>query len=299
VQSQANLSRRFERWLRDDVSYIITTQERAAFEQLSSDEARARFIEQFWRDRDPTPGTEENEFQKEHYRRIFYAYQRFAARKPGWRSDRGRAYIILGPPDEIESYPGGQVRMFPYEIWRYRSISEVGENVELEFVDPTMTGEYRLAAEPTEKLTVVAWPHQGADPADLPRRRALAGRLRLPEDRLVGRPSTPPAGAERIVTEIRAPLDGGWIQFQKTGDAWQAIVNVYGRLLSADRRPIHVFEDVLTFKRPFEPSGLEPLWFRKSLQLAAGDYRLMLVFQDQASGRTETRELTLTVPAGK
>jgi GWxTD domain-containing protein len=147
VQSQANLSRPFKRWLRDDVSYIITAQERAAFEQLSSDEARARFIEQFWRDRDPTPGTEENEFQKEHYRRIFYAYQRFAARKPGWRSDRGRAYIILGPPDEIESYPGGQVRMFPYEIWRYRSISEVGENVELEFVDPTMTGEYRLAAE--------------------------------------------------------------------------------------------------------------------------------------------------------
>src|SRR5512147_2062697 len=144
----------YKRWLDEDVRWIITDEERAAFKQLSNDEERDNFIEQFWLRRDPTPDTAENEYKEEHYRRIAYANERFASGIPGWKTDRGRMYITYGEPAEIESHPtggtynreiyegGGTTTTYPFERWRYRHIDGIGDDIEIEFVDPCMCGEY-------------------------------------------------------------------------------------------------------------------------------------------------------------
>src|SRR5271163_1073587 len=153
----------YRKWLNEEVVYIITDEEKKAFKAFSTDEEREQFIEQFWLRRDPTPDTEENEFREEHYRRIAYANERFASGIPGWKTDRGRIYIEYGPADEIESHPsggtyerpyeegGGSTSTFPFEKWRYRYIEGIGTNIILEFVDTTMSGEYRLTMDPSEK----------------------------------------------------------------------------------------------------------------------------------------------------
>ena len=154
----------YTKWLNEDVAYIITDRERAAFKALTTDAKREMFIEQFWLRRDPTPNTVENEFKEEHYRRIAYANQHYAdAHIPGWKTDRGRIYIVYGPADEIESHPSGDASSHPYERWRYRFIEGVGANVIIEFVDSTGTGEYRMTLDPSEKdsLNVVLGPSGG------------------------------------------------------------------------------------------------------------------------------------------
>jgi len=164
-----------KKWLDQDVLYIITDEERKAYKQLTTDEERYQFIEQFWLRRDPTPDTVENEFRDEHYRRIAYANERFASGKPGWKTDRGRMYITWGPPDQIESHPsggsymrpqeegGGETSTFPFETWRYRYLEgqDLGNEVILEFVDPTMSGEYRLTMDPSEKDALLYVPGAG------------------------------------------------------------------------------------------------------------------------------------------
>lgn len=167
------LERHFKKWLEEDVVYIITGEERDAFQHLNTDEEREQFIEQFWLRRDPTTHTIENEYREEHYRRIAYANERFASGKPGWRTDRGRVYIAWGPPDEIESHPsggsyvrptaegGGTTSTYPFEQWRYRYLEGVGQDVILEFVDPTMSGEYRLTIDPSEKDALLHVPGAG------------------------------------------------------------------------------------------------------------------------------------------
>ena len=157
----------------EDVSYIITDEERTAFKRMSTDEEKEQFIEQFWLRRDPTPDTAENEFKEEHYRRIAYANERYASGIPGWKTDRGRIYITFGPPDEIESHPsggsyerpmeegGGTTSTYPFEKWRYRYIEGINTDVNIEFVDPTMTGEYRMTMDPSEKDALMMVPGAG------------------------------------------------------------------------------------------------------------------------------------------
>src|SRR5581483_7259032 len=162
-----------KKWLDEDVAYIITDEEKAAFKRLTTDEEREQFIEQFWLRRDPTPDTVENEFKEEHYERIAYANERFSSGKPGWKTDRGRIYITHGKPDSIESHPsggnydrpfeegGGTTTTYPFEIWTYRYIEGLGNNVQLEFVDKTLTGEYRLTIDPNEKDALLYIPGAG------------------------------------------------------------------------------------------------------------------------------------------
>ncbi len=126
------------KWLAQDVVYIIKDEERAAFCRLTADEERYHFIEQFWLRRDPTPETIANELRDEHYRRIVYANERFPTTAPGWKTDRGRTYIVWGPPDQIEAHPRGDANSPPFEIWRYRA-GQGSERV-LEFVGT----EYKL-----------------------------------------------------------------------------------------------------------------------------------------------------------
>jgi len=163
----------FKKWLNEDVTYIITDEERQALRRLSTDEEREQFIEQFWLRRDPSPDTSENEFKEEHYRRIAYANERYASGIPGWKADRGRIYIAFGPADEVESHPsggtyerppeegGGTTSTFPFEKWRYRYLEGIGTDIILEFVDPTMTGEYRMTMDPSEKDALLMVPNAG------------------------------------------------------------------------------------------------------------------------------------------
>jgi GWxTD domain-containing protein len=167
------LSSTYKKWLNEDVRWIITPEELSAFKQLSNDEERDAFIEQFWLRRDPTPDTEENEYKEEHYRRIAYANEHFAAGIPGWRTDRGRIYIAWGPPDEIDSHPsggtyerpmeegGGSTSTYPFEDWRYRYIEGVGQEVILEFVDSCTCGDYHLTIDPNEKDALLNVPNAG------------------------------------------------------------------------------------------------------------------------------------------
>ncbi len=163
----------WKNWLNVDVGYIITDEERQAFKRFQTDEERQSFVETFWLRRDPTPDTEENEFKEEHYRRIAYTNERFASGIPGWKTDRGRIYITFGPPDEIESHPsggtyqrpmeegGGSTSTYPFETWRYRYIDGIGSDIVIEFVDPTMTGEYRMTMDPSEKDALLYVPGAG------------------------------------------------------------------------------------------------------------------------------------------
>jgi GWxTD domain-containing protein len=141
------------KWLDQEVRWIISDIERASFVSLRTDADREKFIEAFWLQRDPTPGTEENEYKEEHYRRIAYANDHFAEAVPGWNTDRGMVYIRFGPPDAIDVHGEVQGASYPYESWQYRYIQGIGTDVTLEFVDTTMTGRYHLTRDPSEKQT--------------------------------------------------------------------------------------------------------------------------------------------------
>jgi GWxTD domain-containing protein len=163
----------YKQWLNEDVVYIIAPEERTSFLQLETNEEREQFIEQFWLRRSNNPDLPDNDFKEEHYRRIAYANEHFASGIPGWRTDRGRMYIMWGPADEVESHPtggtydrpmdegGGSTTTYPWETWRYRYMEGIGENVIWEFVDPSGSGEYRLTMDPGEKDALLHVPGAG------------------------------------------------------------------------------------------------------------------------------------------
>src|ERR1051325_9732668 len=167
------LSKTYRKWLDEDVRWIIPDEERAAFKQLSNDEERDAFIENFWLRRDPSPDTIENEYKEEHYRRIAYANEHFAAGIPGWKTDRGRIYVMYGPADQVDSHPsggayerpieegGGQTSTYPFEDWRYRYIEGIGQEVIIEFVDTCMCGEYHMSIDRSEKDALLMVPGAG------------------------------------------------------------------------------------------------------------------------------------------
>src|SRR6266403_1620025 len=167
------IKKAYKDWLDKDVAYIITDDERKAFKKLETDDERERFIEEFWRRRDPDPDTDENEFREEYYERIAYANEHYASGIPGWKTDRGRIYITWGKPDETETHPsggsynresyegGGSTSTYPFERWFYRYLPGVGSGVEIEFVDPTGSGEYRIARNPDEKDAMLMVPGAG------------------------------------------------------------------------------------------------------------------------------------------
>jgi len=163
----------YKQWLNEDVVYIISPEERTSFLQLDTNEEREQFIEQFWLRRSSNPDLPDNDFKEEHYRRIAYANEHFASGIPGWRTDRGRMYIMWGPADEVESHPtggtydrpmdegGGSTTTYPWETWRYRYMEGIGENVIWEFVDPSGSGEYHLTMDPGEKDALLHVPGAG------------------------------------------------------------------------------------------------------------------------------------------
>lgn len=167
------LDSQYKQWLNEDVVYIISPEERNTFLQLDTNEEREQFIEQFWLRRSSNPDLPENDFKDEHYRRIAYTNEHFASGIPGWKTDRGRLYIMWGPPDERDEHPmggtydrpmeegGGSTTTYPWEKWRWRYLEGIGENVEVEFVDPSGSGEYHLTMDPSEKDALLHVPGAG------------------------------------------------------------------------------------------------------------------------------------------
>jgi GWxTD domain-containing protein len=163
----------YKKWVDEDVRWIITDQEMQAFKSLGNDEERDQFIENFWLRRNPNPDSPENEFREEHYARIAYANEHFAAGKPGWRTDRGHIYIAFGKPDNIDSHPsggsydrpmeegGGNTSTFPFEIWHYRYLEGIGDNIDIEFVDTCMCGDYHMTIDRSEKDALKHTPGAG------------------------------------------------------------------------------------------------------------------------------------------
>ena len=172
-QTLKELDNAYKQWLSEDVVYIITPEERNAFLQLQTNEEREQFIEQFWLRRSSNPDLPDNDFKEEHYRRIAYANEHYASGIPGWKTDRGRMYIMWGPADEVDSHPtggtydrpmeegGGSTSTYPWETWRWRYLEGIGENIILEFVDPSGSGEYHLTMDPSEKDALLHVPGAG------------------------------------------------------------------------------------------------------------------------------------------
>src|SRR5580658_2101682 len=166
-------------WVNEEVIYIITREEREAFLRLTTNEEREQYIEEFWRRRNPDPDSLENSYREEHYRRIAYGNEHFSSGIPGWRTDRGHIYILHGPPDEIDSHPsggtydrppeqgGGSTTTYPWELWRYRHLEDIGDNIELEFVDPSSSGEYHLTMDPGEKDALAKVPGAGLSTGEM------------------------------------------------------------------------------------------------------------------------------------
>jgi GWxTD domain-containing protein len=159
---------RFKAWLDEDVVWIITEEERAAYKLLKNDEERDQFVEAFWARRNPTPDTFENEYKVEHYHRIADANDHFNTRIPGWKTDRGRIYIVYGPPDKIESYPSGRTKdetpkgeepsLDPEEVWHYRYLEGVGMDVVINFIDACGCDEYQMKMPPEMKDAILSPP---------------------------------------------------------------------------------------------------------------------------------------------
>ncbi len=178
-----------DNWLGDIVPDIITEQERHAFLELGTEEERDQFKEIFWRNRSPDPDSPINPVREEHYRRLAYADEHFASGIPGRKTDRGHIYIIWGPPDEIESHPtggtferspeqgGGSSTAYPWELWRYRHLEGIGENMEIEFVDPSGSGEYHITRDPCEKDALTHVPGAGLSQSELMSGSTKAGRF--------------------------------------------------------------------------------------------------------------------------
>ena len=351
----------YRNWLNVDVGYIITDEERKAFNRLETDEEREQFIEQFWLRRDPTPDSVENEYKEEHYRRIAYANERFASGIPGWKTDRGRIYITFGPPDEIESRPsggtyerpweegGGTTSVFPFEKWRYRYIEGIGTDIIIEFVDTSMTGEYRMTMDPSEKDALMMVPGAGltmmeqlgmADKADRFNRtdgtrlgtgnQPLPMRMqqfeRLQQFALLQKPPSVkfkdleaqvnsriiynllpmearadffPATSSTVMTNITLQFNRKDLQFKQEDALSKAAVNIYARVTSMTRRPVNVFEDVVTVEVPTEmlqEASTGASIYQKSIPLQPGMYRLNVVAKDIIGGNMNNYEMALNVP---
>jgi len=160
--------------------------------KLGTNEEREQFIEYFWQLRNPDPDLGDNSFKEEHYRRIAYANEHFSSGVPGWKTDRGHIYILWGSPDEVESHStggtydrpmwqgGGSTSTYPWELWRYRHLEEIGDNIDLEFVDPSGSGEYRLTRDPGEKDALTHVPGVGLSISEMMNGGSKAGRFTNP-----------------------------------------------------------------------------------------------------------------------
>ncbi len=148
----------YQKWLDEDVRYVISNQELSEFNKLTTDQQRDAFVVAFWKRRNPNPSSEENTFKEVHYRRLAYANSWFAEGVPGYKTDRGRIYIMYGPPDEVQRHvaavgqeqprrDGGNAISYDWELWRYAGVAGIGKDVTFRFVDRCSCGKFRLSVD--------------------------------------------------------------------------------------------------------------------------------------------------------
>lgn len=335
----------FKRWLDRDAKYIITPAERAAFLRLKTNEERENFIDTFWRLRDPDPDTEVNEFRERYYERIAYANEHFASGIPGWQTDRGRIYITWGKPDSIESSPsggsyerpsyegGGSITTYPFEKWFYRHLDGPGDGVEIEFVDPTGTGEYRLARGPDDKNAVATVPGLGRSQGQA---NGVESYQRVEDSPLswitrLSSLDTPPSpkftdlyrvltdgpvidnnplnfdvrvdffrqSDDRVVTAFTIQADNRELSFGQTGGLATAKMNILGRITAVSNKRGGIFEDsVVTTASAAELADTRSRRsiYQKPIVLAPGVYKVEIVVRDVTSGNRGVVSLGFTVP---
>jgi len=261
---QKEMESPYKKWLSDEVPYIITDEERGAFKKFSTDEEREQFIEAFWDRRNPNPGSPENEFREEYYRRIAYSNEHYASGIPGWKTDRGRIYIMYGPPDEIEDHPsggtydrppeegGGQTSTFPFQQWRYRYIEGIGSNIILEFVDPTMTGEFHMTMDPGEKDALLHVPNAGLTQMEAMGMASKRDRFTRTDGMTIGQP----LGGESASMNEFSRLDLYAKIFKPPAIKFKDLQAVVTSRLTAQLMPFDVRTD---FMRVTEESVLTPI----------------------------------------
>lgn len=322
-----------------DVILIISQEELEAFAKLSNDEERDHFIENFWALRDPTPDTPENEFKDEHYRRLQYANDRFAAGVPGWRTDRGMIYIKFGPPDEIESHPsggsyerpmeqgGGTISTYPFEVWRYRHIDGIGDDINIEFVDDCQCSAYRITINPEDKNALAHVP--GGQP---PVNAGLQSQQNSKEfDRLeqyfklhqqvdlkfkgLREQVTHTITTNPLPFDVRADfLKGSWdtvlvpvtiqiqnreLTFERKEGVARGVVNISGRVSTMTGRVAQSFEDSVSVEVPadlLEKSMQNRSIYWKALPLHSGRYLMEVVVKDIKGDRVGSLSKAITVP---
>jgi GWxTD domain-containing protein len=228
----------YKDWKNKDVKYIITGDERKAFDKLTTDEERENFIENFWRRRDPNPDTEENEYREQYYERIAYANENFASGIPGWMTDRGRIYIAWGKPDSVEAHPsggaydrpqyegGGQTTTYPFEVWFYRHLDGPGDGIEIEFVDPTGTGEYRIARNAFEKDALATVPGGGLTTAEQLGIANKADRMTLGAGQTYyGREQDNPFRKLELINDLQRPPQVKFSDLQELAGGTSAVID--------------------------------------------------------------------------
>jgi GWxTD domain-containing protein len=329
----------YTRWVKDDVPDIITDAERQAFDQLKTNGEREQFIHIFWSRRDPTPDTEENEFREQHYERIAYANEHFGSGKPGRLTDRGKIYIKFGRPDEVEAHPaggvyqrmsyegGGSATIYPFERWFYRYLPGVGSGIEIEFVDPTGSGEFRIANDAKEKEVfgrmTASTPASDATyirQQDSPfARMDLRYRLEsAPEidSKFTGSDTRTPAvddnalefdiradyfklSDNRVITSFTVQAENRDLVFRDSGGLQTAKLNIVARISNLTERRVGSFEDsVTTTATPAELSDAQNRRsaYSKVVVLEPGHYRVDMIVRDVSSGATGVRHFGFQVP---
>ncbi len=292
----------FRKWLREDVLYIITPEEADVFLGLSTDQEKELFIEQFWARRDTDSHTAINEYKEEHYRRVAYSNENFTSGFPGWKSDRGMVYIKFGEPDRRESHPtgghyvrpawegGGSTSTYPFERWEYRTLEGVGQDVEIEFVDPTLTGEYRLSTNPDEKDALLLTPNAGLTDAE------MLGLVSQKIDRIV-RKTSPMPGHNPLVFGYGRVKDQPFQKLRLVTSLEKAPVVDFSDLRTQvlteayfDQLPFQIHNDVFRVSDEgrviltlYIASG--DLQFKKVNQVYRGELDVQTVVKD-VSGRT-------------
>ena len=331
----------YTRWLKEDVYLIITPAERAAFEKLKTNEEREQFIQIFWNNRDPSPDTEENEYRDQHYERVAYANEHFASGVPGSMTDRGRIYIKFGKPDEIESHPaggsyqrlsyegGGMTTTYPFEKWFYRHIPGVRSGVEIEFVDPSGSGEYRMARDFSEKDAMAHVPGYVSPSDQMPggylraqdsplERLALKNDLdKAPEveSRFLDDTQTPKLddnplnfdlradyfklSDNRVITAFTVQAENRDLVFTDSGGLQTARLNIVGRIVNVMERRVGAFEDSVstsTTVAELTEARSRRSAYSKVVILAPGHYKVDIIVRDTESGAAGVRHLGIEVP---
>ena len=320
----------YKGWLQQDVIWIITDDERIAFKRLQNDQDRDQFIEAFWARRNPTPDSFDNPYKDEHCRRIVYANDHFGSLVPGWKSDRGRIYIMYGPPDEIESYttrsqdktPDVNLSSYPLEVWHYRFIEGIGEDVVIEFVDGCRCGEYSMPMAPVRDKDARFYPAKGSD-------GLLEGRpAPSPQPPLVGVVKTPKIKFKNLEEKVLSGFNFKTLPFDVTTDAVKATdvtslvsltisfrsvdikpaekdgsgpakVNIFGRVTTLTGWVSEIFEATSMADNVSGPASAPATaagTFVKTLALPNGRYQVAIAAQEANGDRWATWVQGVKVP---